>query len=198
MGSRAWSPTLKMVSTRAAPSSRPGSTSFAPTTQRQPNRRTPALQRKHTTTRQAQPASTSRRVPGAEVRSACRLPEWFRLGPLLRRGPAQPASLPTTQRQPNRRPPVFPTGTPAQPSNASATAQVHDRKASATSFGTAVSTRAARSSRPGSTSFGERDSPRHIRADSINSMENGHKNRGFCPPFGHFLKSTPPRPRHRP
>ena len=144
--------------------------------ERQPNRRTPALQRKHTTTRQAQPASASRRVPGAEVRSACRLPEWFRLGPLLRRSPAQPASPPTTQHQPNRRPPVFPTGTPAQPPNASATAQAHDHKASATSFGTAVSTRAARSSRPGSTSFGGRDSPRHIRADSINSVENGHKN----------------------
>ncbi|WP_423859365.1 hypothetical protein, partial [Arachnia propionica] len=40
--------------------------------------------------------------------------------------------------------------------------------------------------------------PRHIRADSINSMENGHKNRGFCPPFGHFLKLTLPQPRHRP
>ena len=43
MGSRAWSPTLKMVSTRAAPSSQPSSTSFAPTTQRQPNRRPPVF-----------------------------------------------------------------------------------------------------------------------------------------------------------
>ena len=94
--------------------------------ERQPNRQTPALQRKHTTGRQAQPASASRRVPGAEVRSACRLPERFRLGPLLRRSPAQPASPPTTQRQPSRHPPALPTGTPAQPSNASATAQAHD------------------------------------------------------------------------
>ena len=133
-------PAARVVSTRAAPSSRPGSTSFAP---------------------------------------------------------------PTTQRQPNRRPPVFPTGTPAQPPNASATAQAHDHTASEPrpwstdtpnaslpdvrqssrlvrqpnrqtpalqrkhtttrqaqpASGAAVSTRAARSTRPGSTSFGGRDSP---------------------------------------
>ena len=131
---RVWSPTLKMVSTRAAPPSQPGSTSFAP----------------------------------------------------------------TTQRQPSRHPPALPTGTPAQPPNASATAQAHDHKASATSLGdrgfdSGRSFLAARLNQLWRVRL-----PRHIRADSINSMENGHKNRGFCPPFGHFLKSTPPRPRRRP
>ena len=103
---RVWPPTLKVVSTRAAPSSQPGSTSFTPDhptpaqppnasataqandhkasephpqprehtkrqpsrrplafppsaglpAERQPNRQTPALQRKRTTTRQANPA----------------------------------------------------------------------------------------------------------------------------------------------
>ena len=154
---RVWPPTLKVVSTRAAPSSQPGSTSFAPTTQRQPNRQTPALQRRHTTTRQAQPASTSRRVPGAEVRSACLLPEWFRLGPLVPRGPAQPAS--------------------PRPPNANATAQAHDHKASATSFrdhgfDSGRSFLAARLNQ-----LWRARLPRHIRADSTAFPEKRRKNR---------------------
>ena len=171
-------PAARVVSTRAAPSSRPGSTSFAP------DHPTPA-----------QPSSAS--LPDGNASPTVKRQRYSastrRVG---KRTP--PLVHGHTKRQPSRHPPVFPTGTPVQPPNAGATAQANDRKAGATSFGIAVSTRAARSSRPGSTTFGERDSPCHIRADSINSMENGHKNRGFCPPFGHFLKSTPPQPRHRP
>ncbi len=97
--------------------------------ERQPNRQTPALQRKHTTTRQANPAP----------------------GPRTHQTPAFPSSagLPAI-RQPNRR-------TPALQRKHTTARQA--RPAS----GTAVSTRAARSSRPGSTSFGGRDSPSYPR-----------------------------------
>ena len=124
--SRVWPPTLLVVSTRAAPSSQPGSTSFAPTTQRQPNRQTPALQRKHTTTRQAQPAFGTADTPNASL-------------PVIR----QPSRR---ERQPNRQ-------TPALQRKRTTTRQAQPAS------GIAVSTRAARSSRPGSTSFGGRDSP---------------------------------------
>ena len=207
---RVWSPTLKMVSTRAAPSSQPGSTSFTPDhptpalpssaslpdgnasptvkrqrysastrrvgkrnqlqhldgcpelrsgllagcqngfdsgrsfvaarlnqlhprppnasppvirqpsrRERQPNRQTPALQRKHTTTRQANPAPGPRTHPTPTFPTSASPPDGsasptaerqrysastrpqgkrnqprgprFRLGPLVPRGPAQPA-----------------------------------------------------------------------------------------------------------
>ena len=123
-------------------------------------------------------------VPGARLRASGtgvgsgRLPSrWFRLGPLLRRSPAQPASPPTTQRQPSRHPPALPTGTPAQPSNASATAQAHDRKASATSFrdrgfDSGRSFLAARLNQ-----LWRARLPRHIRADSTAFPEKRRKNR---------------------
>jgi len=163
MGSRAWSPTLKMVSTRAAPSSQPGSTSFAPTTQRQPNRQTPALQRRHTTTRQAQPASTSRRVPGAEVRSACRLPEWFRLRPLVPRGLAQPAS----PRPPNASPTAKRRRYSASERPQGRRNQLRDR-----GFDSGRSFLAARLNQ-----LWRARLPRHIRADSTAFPEKRRKNR---------------------
>ena len=172
-----------MVSTRAAPSSQPGSTSFAPTTQRQPSRRPPVFP----TGTPAQPSNASATAQAHDHKAS----------------EPRPQPRGHTQRQPSRHPPAFPTGTPAQPPNASATAQAHDRKASEPrprsadtpnanlpvvhqssrrerqpnrqtpapqrkhtttrqaqpASGIAVSTRAARSSRPGSTSFGGRDSP---------------------------------------
>ena len=188
-------------------------------------------------------------VPGARLRASGtgvgsgRLPSrWFRLGPLLRRSPAQPASPPDhptpaqsssaslpdgnasptakrqrysaserpqgkrtppparghTKRQPSRRPLAFPPSaslpverqpsrrTPAQPPNASATAQASDRKASATSFGTAVSARVARSSQPGPTSLDGAIPSSYPRRVDQYPWKMAIKNRGFCPPFGHF------------
>ena len=72
---------------------------------RQPSCRTPALQRKQTTTRQANPGATATDGTPTET-------------------PALPSNAsPPVERQPSRR-------TPAFLSNASATAQAHDHKAS--------------------------------------------------------------------
>ena len=121
-----------MVSTRAAPSSRPSSTSFAPTTQRQPNRRTPAQPPNASATAQAHDHKASEPRPRPADTPNASLPA-------IR----QPSRR---ERQPNRQTPALQrkhtTARQAQPA-----------------FGIAVSTRAARSSRPGSTSFGGRDSP---------------------------------------
>ena len=126
-------PAARVVSTRAAPSSRPGSTSFAP------DHPTPA-----------QPSSAS--LPDGNASptvkhqrySASTRPQGKRTPPPTHGHTKRQSSR--RERQPNRQTPALQrkhtTARQAQPA-----------------FGIAVSTRAARSSRPGSTSFGGRDSP---------------------------------------
>ena len=170
---RVWPPTLKVVSTRAAPSSQPGSTNFTPdhpTPAFPPSASLPDGNASPTVKRQRYSASTrpqgKRNQPRDRGFDSGRSFVAARLNQLRPRPPN--ASLPVI-RQPSRR--------ERQPNRQTPALQ---RKRTT-----------SRQAQPAS-------SPRHIRADSINSMENGHKNRGFCPPFGHFLKSTPPRPRHGP
>ena len=145
-------PAARTVSTRAAPSSQPGSTSFTP------GHPTPTF-----------PSSASPPVGNASplfVRqrySASTRPQGKRTPPPARGH---------TQRQPSRHPPAFPSSASPpvirqssrrerQPNRQTPALQrkhTTGRQAQPAS-GIAVSTRAARSSRPGSTSFGGRDSP---------------------------------------
>ena len=203
-----------MVSTRAAPSSRPGSTNFAPTTQRQPsrrplafppsasptaerqrysastrpqgkrtpppapwthqtpalppsagppvvrqpNRQTPALQRKHTTTRQANPTPSPVDTPNAS---------------------------PPAVRQPSRHPPALPSS--ASPTvkrqrySASERPQGRRDQLRDRGFGSGRLFLAARPDQPG-----WRDSLVISALSRSIPWKMAIKNRGFCPPFGHF------------